>query len=190
MRPASPACCLLANCLFPMLQPLHQQSQASGPSSRRDAVMCPPAPPPPALTRWDTGICRAKMVSRLSGSCQASVCCFRTCRHCPKWVRGMGRPDAPGLPCDAMRPDCLPRGIDFPMFRHSQSRAPQGNQWMAGQSTGFPASRLLETDGGRRMIARHHRMVREQQQFLTRGFVKCYFRSFLDIICDWSYPQT
>lgn len=39
-------------------------------------------------------------------------------------------------------------------------------------------SRVLETDGGRRMIARHHRMVREQQQFLAREFVKCYFGSF------------
>lgn len=65
-----------------------------------------------------------------------------------------------------------------------QSRGPQGKSMDGGAEHRLP-SRPLETDGGRRrMIARHHRMVREQQQFLARGFVKCYFRSF------WIYCVT
>lgn len=73
----------------------------------------------------------------------------------------------PRVPCDA----CVrmsPRGIDLQCSGMSVE-GPQGKSMDGGAE-----HRLLETDGAQMMIARHHRMVREQQQFLAREFVKCY----------------
>ena len=100
---------LLANCLFDFFSYVApaitgQQSQPS----RRATVMLAAAP---ALTLGYGDSQKPKMVSRLSESCQPSVCCFRTCRHCPMWVLRLRR-------CNA-RVRCVrcvrmsPRGIDF-----------------------------------------------------------------------------
>lgn len=178
---------LLANCLFSMLHHCTRDHRPSMPSGR-DACGAR-LPGLPALTRWiresaepNRGL---EIVRRIL---PASVCCFRTCRHCPKWVRGMG--DLIDARVRASDASGNPRGIDFNV-QVCRSRGPTRkiNGWRGRAQA---PSRLLETDawlkdycngeappGGSRRIAISR--LRIYQLLLS---------IFLDVFCDWSYPQT